>query len=617
MVSYFFTQQGGLRASLFVFCASLFFACSLSMNANANNEAAINQAIAKNLENSPVWKSLLHLSGGKPHVLDPSFLLTSDNFSLRSELLATINAFYSDESAQFLCRFPSRYLFLQQHIELPPLNLDSCQDLMVFMHKAPAEKIALIYASENISQPSSMMGHLFLKISGENENGKHVEHAISFYTDAQTINIPKLMYDSMIKGKKGYFTLSPYAEKVELYLHNEQRNLWEYELSLSDFQRQLIQLHLYELKQTEFKYFFQSYNCATVISFVASLAIPELREPDSLWVTPLDVVKKVDAFGSVQKKYIQASDRWSLRMLHEQLPESTAVAIKQSIDNQSNYLPVNPSPDVQFLIEKTERHYNNFRFEKGFESHEDWLFNSSSIEKGSVDDMLFLNLSEYKNPLKTPQDSQVYLGGVSIAGESYLRMGIVPASHKLEDDNRQYFSETGLSLAAISLLTNVRTGDTQLEKFELYSVESLAPYDLFTGGISGRFAIGIEPQFEQDLDSISAGFVRGALGYTYALTTDVDVYGMVGVGVGHAASTTYLYASPEIGIVVREVFDMKSILSFRENYNQLGSRNWVNCIEFTQTKYISNNFAVFFHANRNKSDIMTVNSYDLTLKKYF
>lgn len=616
----FFPIKGSLKASFFIFTSMFLCACFFCTSFVQAQSLQSSRALAQRLElaREPIWMSLLHYKEGRTHITDSSFILTSPQFSLSAELDATIDAFYAQNAQENLCRFPARYFWLKQYIDLPELSYGLCVGLKEFEEKAPADKVSVVYVSENIAQPSSMMGHLFLKISGINAQSESVSHAISFYTDAKTINVPKLIYDSMIKGKKGFFTLSPYTEKVDSYVHDEQRNLWELDLQLTNDQRRLIQLHLYELKQTEFKYFFQSYNCATVISFIVSLAMPELRESERVWITPLDIAKKINDSNKVQSTQVQTSNRWRLRMLQAQLPNSVVSSIKLSVENKDTLLPVVDSETQNFLSFDMANAYNDYRLEKKIIGFSEWRAKEVQFaEVESISSLHTLDLSEYKNPLKTPPDSQLWVGVANQSNSWYLRTGILPASHSLEDNNSQYFGETGLHLAALSLLTNIETGHTRLENFELYAAESLVPYDSFTGGFSGKFSIGVAPVYGQNMTSKQQVFIKGALGYSYSLSADLDVYALAGIGLGAANHGAYIFTVPETGLVLREVFDMKSLVSVSQAYNYLGESRALNELMFTQAKYFNDNYAVFFHAKKSIGDHAAMRSYDLTFKKYF
>jgi hypothetical protein len=209
------------------------------------------------------WKALLHYNGNL-NITDKTFIL-SKVFSLENELNSTIKGFYSpEENYQNInnhpqCKFPARLLYITQELnitnkEFPDVN---CSNFNTYNMKAPADKIFLIYASEKVNNPSSMMGHTFLKYSGINDHKRRVEHAISFYTVLNTINLFKLAYQNIFSGMNGMFALQPYKETVEKYTNEENRNVWEYQINVSDYKRKLIYYHIWELKDIEMNFFFK------------------------------------------------------------------------------------------------------------------------------------------------------------------------------------------------------------------------------------------------------------------------------------------------------------------------------------------------------------------------
>ena len=202
------------------------------------------------ISQSSVWLSLLHSDGKKSAISDPGFLLSGRDFSPTHELRETLRFLYSGDLDR-VCRFPARYVWLKAQLNLPDLSLSHCGDLQEFVAKAPSQTVSLVYASESLVQPASMMGHAFLKLSGELPDGAEVSHAITFFTEAEGYNLPKLFFESTAVGKQGFFALSPFEEELNRYLMKEQRKVWFYELRLDEATRQLIQYHLQELKQTE------------------------------------------------------------------------------------------------------------------------------------------------------------------------------------------------------------------------------------------------------------------------------------------------------------------------------------------------------------------------------
>lgn len=54
------------------------------------------------------------------------------------------------------------------------LPRDDCSDVREFRAKAPAEQISLVFASEDLARPASMMGHAFLELAGRARSGNEL-----------------------------------------------------------------------------------------------------------------------------------------------------------------------------------------------------------------------------------------------------------------------------------------------------------------------------------------------------------------------------------------------------------------------------------------------------------
>jgi hypothetical protein len=603
--------------------------CSQAIPAAAQHQSPENLhkyfelAQQKNLARHPVWSGLLHVSNGRPNIYSHQFLLTADSFSLVAELNATLKLLYGGERNQ-QCRFPARYLWLRQQLDLPELSLQDCTEFQEFKTRAPATEISLAFASENLAQPSSMMGHIFLKLRGLDSNGNPLEHAISFFTDAGGINISKLFYESMVVGKTGYFSLSPYQEKIALYLGEEQRSIWEYSLKLSAFQKELIQAHLIELRQTDLVYFFQKYNCATVIDFVLSLAATEPLNNTGFWLTPKDVVKRAEKLNLIEQSRLISPNRWLIRALREQLPSDQSKAIQEDIDALRLPEVTQLEPNQAFLHLQLAKAYLAYQTETTKFQDKRLAVLSNSLKSKISHELQekypshVLQVLEQKNPIESPQDSQIAIGLTRRDEQTYLRMNLTPASHQLDDDNRQYFSETELLLFDVSILKDLRSRQILLDQFTVYSAKSLIPYDAMSGGISGAFRIGVAPHYDAQLRSNKAAFIEGGLGITHRAGNDLDSFALLGLGVRWQSGRAQLYAQPEIGFILREVFDMKSRISVVMKSDLAGNDQSHMHFRFVQSKYFkSKDVSLHLSIDRIRSSEKTLSQFEFSLKKMF
>lgn len=539
----------------------------------ARVHAAADKAL---LHEDPQWAALLHVDGTQPAIPDPGFLLSQPRFGLRAELRATIDALYGDDDGALAtrCRFPARFLWLHARLGHGNADLDHCPDWVDFRTRAPAETVSLVFASEHLSQPASMLGHLFLRLEGRRADGQNVSHALSFYTDPVSFNIPKLVYDGLVGGMAGYFSLSPFEREVALYVGEEQRNLWIYPLKLDATQRTLFQAHAIELKQTRFSYLFQSHNCATLVWQMLAAVQPALLAHRQAWTTPKDVLRSADAAGLLDTPTTLTASRWALRLLADGLPTREAVQVRQMVQNDRLPGPdtLSGQPERAFLQHQLAGAYNRYLTDQGLRRAERGMAYAARLD--ALDAQRFsgwqARSAPHRDPAQSPPDSQWSAGWLWRDGRHWTQWRWLPTSHGLEDDNRSYFSENSLQLMELSLLVAPRGDAVRLERATLYSVASLLPRDVFTGGLSGRMRIGIDQQPDRHLRARHAMLVDGAVGATWRLQTDIDVFALAGGGLGWRGGA-YVFGAPQVGMLVREVGGMKSIVTLTALVNAAGS----------------------------------------------
>jgi len=457
------------------------------------------------------WKALLHYDNDFK-VTDKKFLL-SKNLSLKNELISTIKAFY-DLPSHYLninehpqCRFPARLLFITYELniskdEFPKVN---CRNLGIYKEKAPADEISLVYASENVTNPSSMMGHVFLKFSAINNKGAKVNHAITFYTVIESLNPLSLIYQNTISGMKGLFALQPYKTIKENYTKKENRNLWEYNLSLTDYRRRLIYYHVWELKGIDMKYYFTSYNCSTVIYNMLSLTKPKIYDDNKIWITPLDSVKFLYKYDLIEKAQLYPSNSWLIKM----------------------------QEDTNIDVNKTEQLKNKI-----------------------------IDISKYKSPNKIPNERQLSAGYVNLNQEKYLKLSFLPASHLLNDYNREYFGESELKIASLSILVNDK--NIELQNFTLYGMKSYMPYSSLTHDLSYQFELAVKKEYTNNENYSDTLKIDGGVGVDFLFFNDINIFVMLNAGIGYNKDDdVHLLFNPQIGMMIYEIFNMKSLFYYQ------------------------------------------------------
>ncbi|MFN3691062.1 MAG: DUF4105 domain-containing protein, partial [Fimbriimonadales bacterium] len=336
-----------------------------------------------------------------------------------------------------------------------------------------------------------MMGHLFLKVRGRHADGATREHAVSFFTEPVTWNLPKLFYDSLIGGMQGYFSLTPFQQEAELYIGKEGRNLWIYPLRLDGSGRQLLQAHIIELKHVGFTYYFQHYNCATLVKHLLAINRPEVLTTPEWWTTPRDVVRAAARHELVDAPTALTAARWTLRILQDDLTATEVARVKEAVE-ASRIPPSTAASDRDYLALKGAQALNLYLYETDQRSRAAWASYAKALQQAEHATFAdwALESSQRRDPVTGQPDTQWAFGVMQRQGDTRLYAEILPASHKLEDDNSLYFAESALTLFNLAASTSLEGRGAKLERAVIYGVESLLPRDPLTGGWSGRFRLG-------------------------------------------------------------------------------------------------------------------------------
>lgn len=520
---------------------------------------ALDKATLLSLHDNSQWHTLIHLSNDEFNIKDDRFLLSGKKKSSRNELTQTLKLFY-EQPDEALCRYPARFTFLNAHLAFRPeitqeTLFDHCEELSKFLDYVPFETLKLNYASEVLSSASSMMGHTFLSAEGKNIKGNAVTHSISFFTEIKTFNPLSLIYDGVIGGMPGFFMVRPYKVDKVQYIEKEQRNLWTYELSLTPDEKQLIQLHIWELRGVDFDYLFQSYNCATLTLYLLALANPNILDEIQLFVSPVDVIKASNKHNLIANESVYLANEWELSMLEEQLPNNVLENIQAFILHNSE---LNLPNDTNLNL-LAVRYLELLLAREDATGDMDRKRLSAAINKQKdLNSELTIDLTDYKNPIKKPQDSILRLSIEEQFDNAVYNLTFLPASHLLSGDNRQYLSESELKIGEISIQLDTQRNDIDINNFTLYGVKSYIPSTPLSPQTSGEFFLGYKGNYLPKLRNNGVFEISGLIGKAYAIHQDVLFFSSLGGGVATNGKYTYPHLEAKFGSTIYMVANTKA-----------------------------------------------------------
>ncbi len=259
--------------------------------------------------NHPKWLKLLHyrktpLGNWKSEADGKDFFIHPEGrTNPRAELDAALASFGQTKTPSDdhpICKFPLRFKWLNKELNYPwkDVNLLGCEKYVQFFSKMAAQRAHIVFSSYYLSNPNSAFGHTLLRLSRfENEGETELlDYGINFAADANTANPLTYALYGLTGGFKGKFSAIPYYYKIREYSDAEFRDLWSYELKLT--QTQVLELvdHIWELGSTYFDYFYFQENCSYHLLGLLDVVLDDKRLTDKfrLFTIPADTIRVLE-----------------------------------------------------------------------------------------------------------------------------------------------------------------------------------------------------------------------------------------------------------------------------------------------------------------------------------
>jgi len=269
------------------------------------------RAESMELADHPVWLRLLHYENGdssaQSEILDDEFFLAANGrYSAYDELVATLEAFVEERSAEpnesILCRFPARYHFLDATLGIN-LPAAECPRLESWSKFEQLDSVSLMMISGYFGNPASTFGHILLKINnGSVPDGYTLLDLGVNFGAVVPENEPTVIYvlRGLFGGYQAGFSDQDYYLSDLTYTRTEFRDMWEYKLGLSEYQQKLLLYHLWEITGRRFQYFFLKGNCAFRIAELLELVTGESFVDDvDFWYAPISVFHRLEQVDSI------------------------------------------------------------------------------------------------------------------------------------------------------------------------------------------------------------------------------------------------------------------------------------------------------------------------------
>ncbi|GFO67370.1 hypothetical protein GMLC_09490 [Geomonas limicola] len=548
----------------------------------------------RRLAESPEWWALLHyqprrLAGGlHSEIDDPAFFLSADGkFDPRAELAATLRALFQADpqhpGLEAACRYPARYHWLSRELQfdaekLPPAD---CRQLKNWLGELNPGGLTLVFPAAYLNNPASMFGHTLLRIDPParilNEPPL-LAYTINYAAETREQHGFAYAAKGLFGGYRGRFSIAPYYAVVKAYGDIENRDIWEYRLTLSPEELAQLLRHVWELRTAWFDYYFLDENCSYQLLSLIEVARPTLRLTGRFhgYTIPSETVRVLAQEGLVGDiRFRPARSTQLAERLHLLAPADQELARRLSLGELPPETPelAKLPPQQRARVEELALDYAAYRQSHRFGGREPAAGNTSQ---------LLLARSRLEVPDQTPvvrqpeiwpgsghPPARVRVGYGSEAGERFLELAGAPAYHDILDPEGGYTRGAAVNLLQGALRYYPERSALELERFTLIEVRSLCSWNRFVHPISWNAALGVERRLTASRQGELVGNFQAGVGLSHEFVTGTTLYGFAEASL-EAADRFRAWLAPGIGPRLGLLQDVserwRAGLSFKESF---------------------------------------------------
>jgi hypothetical protein len=617
---------------------------------NAYLEELVQRARQAELSRRAEWLNLLHYKpysywfGSRSLADDPGFFNAPDGRAdAAAELEATLAAFFStaeetDKTQNPQCRFIARYQWLKQELQFDPARLppQPCKRFYQWRASLDPHEITLVFPAAYLNNPASMYGHTLLRIDAKDQDERTRLLAYSISYAAGTDETSGLIFAvrGLFGGYPGVFSITPYYLKVREYSDIENRDVWEYQLTLTPEEIDRLVMHAWELRPTHFDYYFFDENCAYHLLSLLEVARPGLRLTDRFrwWAIPSDTVRAVTDQPDLLKRVVYRPA--SVTIMQQRLTSMPADQRLLARDLGKQLINANDG-----RVRELPAFEQAGVLEVGYEyaAYEAATGRSQAPNAAAHRHELLLARSRLEVPPQKPEmpvpsvrpdeghkTSRIGIGAGSRDGRRFGEIHLRPTYHDLLDHDAGY--TRGAQIQFFDMRWRHYQGDDglRLEEFKPLDIASVSPRNDFFSPVSWKINVGWTRKRFPDGGEPLVFRLHGGPGLAYNAPAvfggNAVYYGFIETALD--ASTRFesnytLGAGPAIGLLTN-VSDRWAVnLQARSLRYGLGDDHWARELVLEQRYALGRQSALRLNLSRKQEFRDYWNSGQLSLYFYF
>jgi hypothetical protein len=490
----------------------------------------------------PKWLKLLHyrqtLFGNWKSEADGKdfFIHPEGRTNPQAELASAIASFGQTKSPNNdhpICKFPLRFKWLNHELGFPwkDVNLMGCEKYISFFSKMAAKKAHIVFSSYYLSNPNSAFGHTLLRLSRFEAEGETelLDYGINFAADANTPNPLTYALYGLTGGFKGHFTAIPYYYKIREYSDAEFRDLWSYELDLT--QAQVLELvdHVWELGSTYFDYFYFQENCSYHLLGLLDVVLENKRLTDHfrLFTIPADTIRVLKKEGLIKKGKRRPSTYSRLLAESEKLSSKERALAKDLALNPEKVAALDPEkPKNADILDTSISAFDYFNSQSILTDHAPTMERKSSLLRArainpTITDEVKVSEGMISSPALIHAPTRYTLTeGYQHSRGKFTRFEIRLALHDLLDPPEGALERGELEMFKLSGSFREKDYQSAFWRFDEFTLVNLKNYPLqntWASHLTWEIGLGLRQDRDLHCFDCPGGDIQGSVGNTVSL----------------------------------------------------------------------------------------------------
>lgn len=558
-------------AVLFISMKKIFLVCLL-----------ICRAAYADFAHEDKWLALVHYQkqtfGGYEGTIGSKTFYVSEKgkHNPEDELKATVALFEGNDDEK-KCLFPARYLILKKE-GLVKKEFPKCQEFEQFKTDLKPAGVTLLFTDAYMNNSSSLFGHTLFRVDTARKGTQLLAHGINYgaFTKGYENSFLYAIY-----GLAGFYpgglTTKPYYETVNMYNNIENRDIWEYNLDLTQDELDLFVAHIWEVGQTSTPYYFLTQNCSYMLMEIMDAVRPSLKLAAQFWMQtiPLDTIKAVNKRGIVKRTRYRPSRERKIKHRLKQMNKRQKKAFTRLVKDENadiSFLRENETADVlETVYQYTQYQYiaKDLKLEDYRRRSFKFLRERNKAKMGQT----FDDLTTGNNPKDSHNSKQIGFNIGTVNGSVFEQINFRPAYHSVTDDPFGYLKGAGINFLDVYFRHYDRGDKYVFEKLALLELNSFSP--ITKGFAAPSYRIKVDFMRQSNLKKKKDGYIAKTEvsgGATFALTDNFWAYALTAVDAaygGFLKNNDWLGLSGGAGILysgdyIGAQFELKKIFATQE-----------------------------------------------------